>query len=195
MATDRWAAVLAGSVAVATAAGWHAIVLLRRMRRALPSRFGATVHYYVAAGALLPIGVALGVVMAPDDLTEPVHARLALAHVAVNLLGWMGLTVVGTLVTLWPTMLHTRVADGAERAALPVLVASLAVVATGALTGSRAAAVAGIVGYSVHRQLRFPHPQVSEAVTDQDLTAPVPSTRSFSPAAGGGGSAARTRRC
>ena len=150
MATDRWAAVLAGSVAVATAAGWHAVVLLRRMRRALPSRFGATVHYYVAAGALLPIGVALGVIMAPDDLTEPVHARVALAHVAVNLLGWMGLTVVGTLVTLWPTMLRTRVADGAERAArraLPVLVASLAVVATGALTGSRAAAVAGIVGY------------------------------------------------
>jgi len=26
----------------------------------------------------------------------------------VNLLGWMGLTIVGTLVTLWPTMLRTR---------------------------------------------------------------------------------------
>ena len=150
MATDRWAAVLAGSVAVATAAGWHAIVLLSpdapgpavpvRGDRALLRRGRRT-----PANRGRPRGG-----HGPGHLTEPVHARVALAHVAVNLLGWMGLTVVGTLVTLWPTMLHTRVADGAERAsrrALPVLVASVAVVATGALTGSRVAAVAGIVGY------------------------------------------------
>ncbi len=42
----------------------------------------------------------------------------------VNLLGWIGLTVLGTLVTLWPTMLRTQMADNAESAsehALPVL--------------------------------------------------------------------------
>jgi nitrite reductase (NO-forming) len=150
MVTDGWTAVMVGGVLTATAAGGHAVVLLRRMRRSLPSRFGATVRYYAAAGTLLPIGIAVGVVMAPDDLSEAVHARLALAHVALNLLGWMGLTVVGTLVTLWPTMLHTRVADGAERVArraLPILLTGLAVIAAGTLTGSRAVAVAGIVLY------------------------------------------------
>jgi nitrite reductase (NO-forming) len=150
MLTAFWAAVLVGGVLVAGAGGWHAFVLLSRMRRALPSRFGVTVRYYVAAGVLLPIGVTFGVIMAPDHLSESTHARLALAHVSVNLLGWVGLTVIGTLVTLWPTMLHTRVADRAERAArraLPLLVTSLAIIVTGALTGTRSVAVAGIVGY------------------------------------------------
>jgi nitrite reductase (NO-forming) len=150
MLTGFWAAVLAGGVLASCAVGWHAMVLLTRMRRALPSRFGVTVRYYVAAGALLPVGVTLGVLMARGELDEAVHARLALAHVTVNLLGWMGLTVIGTLVTLWPTMLHTQVANGAERAArraLPVLAAGILTVSAGALTGSRATATAGIVGY------------------------------------------------
>jgi nitrite reductase (NO-forming) len=150
MAVDSPVAVVIGAVAVGAAVGGHAIVLMLRMRRALPSRFGTTVRYYVAAGGLLPFGVTLGVIMAPDDLPEPLHARLALAHVAVNLLGWMGLTVVGTLVTLWPTMLHTRIADSAARAArraLPILVAAVLLIAAGALTGSRIGAEAGIIGY------------------------------------------------
>lgn len=165
MGAGWWVVVLAGAVAVGTAAAWHTLVLLDRMRRALPSRFGTTVRYYVAAGSLLPIGVALGVLMAPDDLSEPVHARLALAHVSINLFGWMGLTVVGTLVTLWPTMLRTRVADGAERAArraLPVLVGSLVVTSVAAAAGSRAGAVAGILGYLVGLALAG-RPLVTEA--------------------------------
>ena len=75
---------------------------------------------------------------------------MALAHVVINLLGWMGLTVVGTLVTLWPTMLHARVAGGAERAArraLPVLLIGLLVASTGALAGNRPSAAAGILAY------------------------------------------------
>lgn len=150
MVWDSTAAVLLGTMLVALVAGWHAVVLLARMRRGLPSRFGTTLRYYVAAAVLLPVGVALGVALAPDTLSETAHARLALAHVVINLLGWMGLTVVGTLVTLWPTMLHTRVADGAERAArrgLPVLLVSLVVGATGALAGNRLAAAAGILAY------------------------------------------------
>jgi nitrite reductase (NO-forming) len=79
-----------------------------------------------------------------------VHARFALAHIAVNLLGWIGLTVLGTLVTLWPTMLHSRVADGAERAsrwALPVLLAGIAITELAAVAGSRGAAAAGLLCY------------------------------------------------
>lgn len=150
MVWDGWAVVVCGALVVAVVVGWHAVVLMSRMRRALPSRFGATLRYYVAAAGLLPLGVALGVVMASGTLSEPVHARVALAHVVVNLLGWMGLTVIGTLVTLWPTMLHTRVVDGAERAsrrALPVLVVSLLAAAAGALSGVQVVAAAGIAGY------------------------------------------------
>jgi hypothetical protein len=57
---EFWAAVLAGGVLASVAVGWHAVVLLTGLRRALPSRFGVTVRYYVAAAALLPVGITLG---------------------------------------------------------------------------------------------------------------------------------------
>jgi len=147
--TGRWEMLLAGGVAVAVVAAWHAVALLRHLRRALPSRFGITVRYYVAAGAVLPLGVALGVTMA-HGLSDGVHARVVVAHAMVNLLGWIGLTVVGTLVTLWPTMLRTRIADGAAQAAgraLPIVLAGLAVAAAAALAGSLQLTGAGLVIY------------------------------------------------
>ncbi len=147
---DRWGVVAMGAAITAVAVSWHAVVLLGRLSRSLSSRFAVTIRYYVAAAALLVVGVVLGVVMAGDDLSGAVHARLELAHVVINLLGWVGLTVVGTSITLWPTMLRTRVAEDAEsaaRRALPVLLGGLFAVVGGALTGSRVIAVAGVVGY------------------------------------------------
>jgi hypothetical protein len=70
--------------------------------------------------------------------------------VSINLLGWVGITVVGTLVTLWPTMLRTQVAPTAERAArraLPILAVSVLALAGGALLGSRPIAVVAVAGY------------------------------------------------
>jgi nitrite reductase (NO-forming) len=150
MVADLWPLTLAGGTAVVVAAVWHAVGLLRRMRRALPSRFGATVRYYVAAGGILPIGVTLGVVMARGDLGDGAQARFVVAHAVLNLLGWVGLTVLGTLVTLLPTMLRTRMTEGSEvmaRRALPGLVVAVAVAAGGALAGSLAVAALGVLGY------------------------------------------------
>lgn len=140
--------VVAGAAVVAGVAGWHATALLRRARAALPSRFGVTVRYYVAAGLALPVGAVLGVLLGRPGLSDAGHGRVVVAHEVVNLLGWVGLTVVGTLVTLWPTMLRTRVADGAEsaaRRALPVLVGGVAAAAAAALAGSLVLAAAGVL--------------------------------------------------
>ncbi|GAB3346559.1 multicopper oxidase domain-containing protein [Modestobacter lapidis] len=148
--TAGWGTVVAGGVAVAGAATWHAVALLRAVRAALPSRFGVTIRYYVAAGALLPVGVAFGVVIARGTLGDVAHGRVVVAHEVLNLLGWIGLTVLGTLVTLWPTMLRTRIAPGVEERAarmLPVLVGGLILAAGGALLGSRPAAAAGVLVY------------------------------------------------
>lgn len=150
MTAEWWAAVVVGATLAATAVVWHGADLLGRMRRSLPSRFGATVRYYVAASAMLPLGIALGVVLADDGLDDEMHARVALAHVGLNVLGWIGLTVLGTVVTLWPTMLHTQVAEGAERAARraqPVLVAGVLAVAVGALAGLVWVVVPGLLCY------------------------------------------------
>ena len=147
--TGVWPLTLLGATAVGGAVLWHGWTIVRRLRAALSSRFGSSVRYYVAAACFLPVGAGLGTVLARDP-ADPWHTRLVVAHASVNLLGWVGLTVVGTLVTLWPTMLRTRIAEGAERAAaraLPVLVVSVLVAAGGAASGVRALAVAGVVGY------------------------------------------------
>ena len=147
-----WNVVVVGAAFCGIAVLWHAVDLIARMRRALPSRFGDTVRYYVVAALFLPLGIAVGVVLAPDAGSDEASAQMVLAHVSLNLLGWVGLTVLGTIVTLWPTILHTQVADGSERAArraLPILTGSVVVVAVGALTGLRAVAVVGVVGYLV----------------------------------------------
>ncbi len=140
LVSSVWALVVAGGVLVAGGAVAHAVVLVRQGRGALPSRFGPMVRYYVVATALLPVGVTLGVLMARGDLADEVHGRAYVAHVALNLLGWVGITVLGTLVVLWPTVLHARIDERAEAAgprALPVLVGGLGVVCAGAATGWR----------------------------------------------------------
>lgn len=144
-----WLLTLAGAVVVSVAIGWHALALWRRLRHTLAARFRVTVHYYLAAAACLPVGATFGVLLArtPDDLWR---GRLLVAHTAVMVFGWVGLTVAGTLVTLWPTMLRTRLDERAERLArqaLPVLGGALAVVVGGAVAGQRAVVVAGLVGY------------------------------------------------
>ncbi|WP_448073157.1 multicopper oxidase domain-containing protein [Georgenia yuyongxinii] len=79
-----------------------------------------------------------------------VQAQLYVAHVSTMLLGFVGLTVLGTLVVLWPTMLRTKMVPGAPLAAgraLWALVAGVLVVDAAALTGLRPLAAAGAAIY------------------------------------------------
>jgi nitrite reductase (NO-forming) len=148
--TGAWPVTVAGATGVAAAVAWHGAGLAHGVRTALPGRFSGTVHYYLAAACFLPVGATLGVLLARDP-AEPWHTHLLFAHVFLNLLGWVGLTVVGTLVTLWPTMLRTRITPGAEAAAaqaLPLLVTSALVAAGAAAFGSRELAALGLLGYA-----------------------------------------------
>jgi len=144
----RWTpAVVAGGLAVAGVAVDQAVRIARQGRGGLPARFGHLARYYVAAGALLVPGVACGVLMARFPVTPELHGRLAVAHVALTVLGWIGVTVAGTLVVLWPTVLRARIDDPSERAArraLPVLTAGVVVIAGGALLGVPVLAGAGV---------------------------------------------------
>ena len=62
-------------------------------------------------GSSLPLGATFGAILAHDGLNASWHGRLLLAHETVNILGFVGLTVVGTLMTLWPTMLSACLAS------------------------------------------------------------------------------------
>lgn len=147
--SGRWLVTLAGACLVVAAVAWHGATLFAQLRSALGSRFAHSVRYYLAAAALLPIGAGFGVWMS-RGLADPLDTQVRAAHVVVNVLGWMGLTVLGTLVTLWPTMLRTRIAPGAEvaaRRALPVLLAGILVAAGSALAGLRPGLALGLVCY------------------------------------------------
>lgn len=145
-----WPLTLVGAVGVAVAVVWHGLELVRDLRRALPGRFRICIRYYVAAACCLPVGGGLGAALALG-LDDAWHARLLVAHTMTNILGWLGLTVVGTLVTFWPTVLRTRMDDRAERLArqtLPVLLGAIAIVIVGSLTGLRLVSVLGLLGYA-----------------------------------------------
>ena len=147
--TAQWWLVVAGATVVGGVVVWHALVLLRDLRRSLPGRFRVTLRYYLAAAGCLPVGAAFGATLA-FGLDDTWHARFLVAHTLVNLLGWVGLTVLGTLVTLWPTVLRTRMDDRADRLArqaLPVVGAAVVILPAGALLGLRWVVVAGLVAY------------------------------------------------
>jgi nitrite reductase (NO-forming) len=146
-----WWLVVVGALGIAVAVGWHVVSLIRGLRTGFASRFSSTIWFYIAAGALLLVGITLGTWLAAHP-GEPLHTRLQLAHVAVNLLGWIGLTVLGTVVTLGPTMLRTRIVEGAEkhsRQALPVLLGGIGLVVAAAWANVVLLVAAGLLLYAV----------------------------------------------
>jgi nitrite reductase (NO-forming) len=140
-------ACLAGAVVLG-----HALVLATRIGRSLPARLGGTVWFYLAAAAALLAGMGIGLWLAGGvPGSADAYLALRLAHVHLNVLGWVGLTVVGTQFTLWPTVLRTRMVPGVElavRRSLPPLAAGLAVAATGLATRHRLVALAGLAAYA-----------------------------------------------
>lgn len=144
-------AALAGVAAIVGVGVWHAAVLARLAHRARLVRFRHVGRYYPAAAAALVVAVLLAAMLVTSG-GGPRQAWLGLAHAHLAVLGWIGLTVLGTLVILWPTVLRTRIVAGAEwagRAAWWPLVVGLAVLTGGFLAGQRTVAVAGVICYAV----------------------------------------------
>jgi nitrite reductase (NO-forming) len=129
----------------------HAASLAVRVSRALPARLGDTVWFYLAASVALLAGMGLGLWLAGGVAgSADAYRAMRLAHVHLNVLGWVGLAVVGTQFTLWPTVLRTRMVPGVERAvrwSLPPLALGLATTVGGLAGQHRAVALAGLGAY------------------------------------------------
>ena len=145
MWTGQVGGTIVGAGAIGTITAWHGLALVRAARGRLAGRFAAVIRYYVAAAAFLVVGCILAgfLTVAMFDASAPewlLAARdgLTLAHALVNLGGWIGLSIAGTVVTLGPTILRTRIDPGALNdavAALPALVAGIVVAAAAAAAG------------------------------------------------------------
>lgn len=147
-----YAATVVGALIVGSMVAWHGIYLLKQVRQALPSRFGVTIRFYIVAALLLPLGAAFGGMIAYPNLSGTLHSQFLLAHEVVNVLGFVGITAVGTLVTFWPTMLRTKMVDKAlthSLRALYLMCGGLALTVVGAILGMRPLAAAGLVVYLV----------------------------------------------
>lgn len=130
----------------------HLGALVRLSRRALMNRFAGTIAFYVAGGLALAAGIGLGVTVSVAHVDHVLHEDLHAAHVHANVLGWVGLTVLGTLFTLWPTVLRTRMADDVMQTAklcLALVVPGLAVAVTGLALNSQIAGVGGLALYAI----------------------------------------------
>ncbi len=134
-----------GAALVIAAVIWLVAGLARMARGSvLAGRLREVIWYYLAAGVALALGAAIGGVLATDVVRSgPLDAALRLTHAHLNLLGWLGLAIVGTEFMLWPAVLRTRMAADAPRWArrvLVVTVAGLGLTVAGLLGSAEAAA-------------------------------------------------------
>jgi nitrite reductase (NO-forming) len=79
---------------------------LRGMQRRSLQQARWAVRWYQACAACLGIGVLVGIAMARG--TPWPYGSLLGAHLALNLAGWIGTAIVGTLHTFFPSLTQTR---------------------------------------------------------------------------------------
>ncbi|MFG3496632.1 multicopper oxidase domain-containing protein [Streptomyces sp. NPDC047886] len=139
-----------GAAGVTAAVLAHLVALSRIGRRSLGGRLALLTGYYRSAAGALAVGAVLGGLLGTGWAAHR-HTEVMLAHVHVNLLGWVGLPVVGTLFMLWPTVLGLRMEDRTARVArrvLRLLLPGLALAVAGLLAGARWPAAAGLALYA-----------------------------------------------
>lgn len=139
--------VIVGAVVLGAVVVWHGVEIALTARGALSNRLGWSTWAYVAAAGSLVVGVVFGVLLSRGGASVEGSARLYVTHVSLMILGWVALTVVATLITLWPTVLAVRMPDTGVRdgrAGLWVMGAGLAAVVTMVALGSRVGTSAAV---------------------------------------------------
>lgn len=158
-----WTGASVLTVLLATALGaivaWHGLAILRASRASLGSRHAALLRFYVAASAMFVIGCTIAgfltvALLDPDAPVWLLTARdsLTLAHAIIMVGGWLGLSIAGTLVTLGPTVLRTRMDANASATAvrgLPWMVAAVTLAGVAATLGWMAVTGAVLGAYAV----------------------------------------------
>ena len=123
-----------GASCVAVSATLGVVAMVVQKRRAVAARMAALVDYYICSLSYLMVGALAGWSIKYFDFKGQAawSNRMYLAHVPIMVLGVLGITVLGTLVVLWPTMLRTKMEPAAPRQAqraLPGLALAVAVIA------------------------------------------------------------------
>ena len=141
----------AGATFFVIGVGWALWQVDRLWRRSVNRRFAITGTFYRLAGWSIligaSIGAALGIGAFDDGLSYVSHRNI---HMTINVLGWAGMTIVGTAITLLPTILHVRAGTLGWIKAVPWLMFGglLAFATTASLRAPEAAGV-GLLAYVI----------------------------------------------
>jgi nitrite reductase (NO-forming) len=95
----------AGAACLIAVLAIYATAFAQMRRRSLGTAPWAT-RWYLTAALLLAAGTALGAVLASGVAWS--HGDLLAAHMALNLGGWFGTAIVGTLHTFFPSLTRSR---------------------------------------------------------------------------------------
>lgn len=110
-----WPWAVGGGATVVTAVVVASYARLRGMRKAaLGARFVWIVRIYERAHSAFIHGALLGLLLGVGVFKGSWYVAGRVAHLHVNVLGWGGLTLLATLVFFGPTLLRTRIVDGAD---------------------------------------------------------------------------------
>ena len=91
---------------------WHMAVVYSHLRRSLAGTFAVTVPFYLAAAGFLVVAGIMGNVAGRGVGS---YADLIAAHSRAAVWGFTWLTILGTVITLLPTLTGTRISATARR--------------------------------------------------------------------------------
>ena len=118
------------------------VAALRTMQRRSLQRVVWATRWYYACAAFLAIGVVIGAALTHGVAWR--HGDLLGAHLALNVAGWFGTAIVGTLHTFYPSLTQTRLArPRLQPLAFGAWLAGVAALAAGLGFGSDAVMWAG----------------------------------------------------
>jgi nitrite reductase (NO-forming) len=127
--------------------GW---VVDRAWRRALNRRHPLSIAMYGAAIVAVLVGGTLGAIVGSRVVHDPaLWLGLRRAHLTLNVLGWVSLTIAGTLVTLLPTVLRVRMPSWHGSTTAALLACGVVAMATGLGVRVEPVAAAGGAAYAL----------------------------------------------
>ena len=144
-----------GAAALVAGLGALAVSITGAVRRSLLRRFDLSARFYLTALASGGVGIALGAFLGSGS-AGTAWARMRLVHSHLNLVGLVGLTIIGTIPTFLPTVAHHRAVSGKEAvvawwlcvAGAAAMVSGLALPGEVVGAGTVAVAVGGAVVWS-----------------------------------------------
>lgn len=145
--SGRQGATIAGAALLAIGLGAF-VAALRGLRRGSLQSAPWAVRWYEACAAFLGIGILAGVLLAGG--AHWTAGNLLGAHMTLNLAGWFGTAVVGTLHTFLPSLTQTRLRyPNLQRPTFACWTLGTAALAAGYAFGAAALAIVGWAGLTL----------------------------------------------